>query len=97
MNAASHSEYGIPSPCSRSVTDSARGASALRAGGVSSLAAAGHLEAYDYWLFAPGWPEEFEAWVATHEQEFDAMVAYVDAHVFTPARGVGPDDRVPAR
>lgn len=45
-----------------------------------SLAAAGHLEAYDYWLYGPASPDEAGAWVKGHEQAMSAMVEWLVAH-----------------
>jgi len=50
------------------------------------LGDAGHFEAYDYWLFAPAFPEEAERWTGAHAAEMKAMAGYLVRHpLFTPA------------
>ena len=60
------------------------------------LTAAGHLEAYDVWLFGPAYPEQAQAWLQAHRAEVDAMTAFVNEHPFEPTTAVRPDTAVPA-
>ncbi len=45
-----------------------------------ALDQAGHLEAYDYWLFGPGLADEALAWQAGHRSEMEAMARFAAAH-----------------
>lgn len=36
----------------------------------------GHFEAYNYWLFLVGNPEEHDAWVTDHTEEYEAFIDY---------------------
>jgi tetratricopeptide (TPR) repeat protein len=47
---------------------------------IRQVSAAGHLEAYDYWLFGPAFPEEMERWQEAHKPEVEAMRHYVANH-----------------
>ena len=51
-----------------------------------ALAAAGHLEAYDYWLFGPGMPDEAKAWFTSHNAEAEAMAKYIIEHPLFPSK-----------
>jgi tetratricopeptide (TPR) repeat protein len=51
-----------------------------------ALDAAGHLEAYDYWLFGPGLVDEFGPWAEAHPGETRAMVAYMVTHPLFPPK-----------
>jgi len=66
---------------------------------LSSLAAAGHLEAYDVWLYGPAFPDEASAWVASHRDEMSAALLYIQSHPFRPTVSIAPDApvRLPAR
>lgn len=64
---------------------------------LAELTAAGHLPAYDHWLFGPAFPEEAEAWAATHGSEREALRAYLDAHAFRPTSATRIDQPVPVR
>lgn len=45
----------------------------------------GMLEVYDYWLFGPAFPEEFEAWAKTHQSSAARLGRYLGEHpLFTP-------------
>ena len=35
---------------------------------------AGHWDAYNYFLFSPCYPEEFEKWFETHDKELEKFV-----------------------
>jgi tetratricopeptide (TPR) repeat protein len=48
------------------------------------LAAAGHLEAYDHWLFAPAFEDEAQLWTNAHRPAMVAMAEYVGAHPLFP-------------
>ncbi len=41
---------------------------------------AGHLEAYNHWLYGPGFPAEYEAWSKTHPESEDAFAQYMGEH-----------------
>ena len=45
---------------------------------------AGHWEAYNYWMFRPGFEEEANKWLDEHEEEFDAFVEWYKTHAFKP-------------
>lgn len=62
---------------------------------VAALAAAGHLEAYDAWLYGPAFPDEAAAWTARHAGEMAALERYLRAHPFTPTESIAPDAPVP--
>ncbi len=36
----------------------------------------GHFEAYNYWAFQVGNPDEYELWVSEHEAQYDAFIEY---------------------
>lgn len=41
---------------------------------------AGHLEAYDHWLYGPGFPDEYETWSKAHPESEDAFAQYMGEH-----------------
>jgi len=45
-----------------------------------ALDAAGHLRAYDYWLYGPAFPDEMQAWGKAHKLEIDAMTTWAQEH-----------------
>jgi tetratricopeptide (TPR) repeat protein len=47
-----------------------------------ALNAAGHLEAYDFWLFGPGFPDETKAWTGRDgaEQRLENLSQYINSH-----------------
>jgi len=45
-----------------------------------ALDAAGHLEAYDRWLYGPAFPEEMQAWGRSHRKEVEAMSTWAHEH-----------------
>jgi tetratricopeptide (TPR) repeat protein len=45
-----------------------------------ALDAAGHLEAYDHWLYGPGFPDEMKRWGESHRKEVQAMTAWAEDH-----------------
>jgi tetratricopeptide (TPR) repeat protein len=51
-----------------------------------ALHAAGHLEAYDYWLYGPGLVDEASRWSETHREAERAMVKYVATHPLFPPK-----------
>jgi tetratricopeptide (TPR) repeat protein len=51
-----------------------------------ALDAAGHLEAYDYWLYGPAMQDEAVAWFKAHKAEADAMGRYVLEHPLFPTK-----------
>ncbi|HEX6273821.1 MAG TPA: tetratricopeptide repeat protein [Polyangiaceae bacterium] len=40
----------------------------------------GMLETYDYWLYGPAFPEEFEAWAAANPSNAEALGRYLGEH-----------------
>lgn len=50
------------------------------------LAAAGHLEAYTWWLLRAGDPEAFAAWTVDHEPDLQALREFLNAEAFQPGR-----------
>jgi predicted Zn-dependent protease len=47
----------------------------------------GMLEVYDYWLFGPAFPEEFEIWANANRSGAEALGRYVNEHpLFVPPR-----------
>jgi tetratricopeptide (TPR) repeat protein len=51
------------------------------------LDAAGHLEAYDYWLYGPALPDELARWEKTHGAQVEAFHRYQAEHpLFPPPR-----------
>lgn len=59
-----------------------------------ALQAAGHLEAYDYMLFASLYPEESGRYQAENPAAVEAMLRYIERHPFTPTRPALATDRV---
>lgn len=51
------------------------------------MAETGHLEAYDRWLFSKGDPAAFAAWHETHEEEWEAFVAWFNDNPLAIADG----------
>ena len=49
------------------------------------LDAAGHLEAYDYWLYGPAFPDEQTRWANGHAKEAESFVRYLVEHPLLPA------------
>jgi len=45
-----------------------------------ALDAAGHLKAYDYWLYGPAFPEEMQNWGRAHRLEVEAMMTWTQEH-----------------
>jgi len=45
-----------------------------------ALDAAGHLKAYDYWLYGPAFPEEMQSWGRAHRLEVEAMTTWTQEH-----------------
>jgi hypothetical protein len=46
----------------------------------------GMLEVYDYWLFGPAFPEEFEAWAKRNQSSAARLGRYLGEHpLFGPA------------
>lgn len=48
-----------------------------------AISAAGHFDAYNYWLFQDARPDEFNAWVAQHTAEYKAWQDWQSANKFT--------------
>ncbi|MBW2276046.1 MAG: tetratricopeptide repeat protein [Deltaproteobacteria bacterium] len=47
---------------------------------------AGHLEAYDYWLYGPAFPHEFDVWRDSRQAELAALLHWLDDHpLYEPA------------
>jgi hypothetical protein len=40
----------------------------------------GMLEIYDYWLYGPAFPEEFEAWAKANPSSAEALGRYLGEH-----------------
>lgn len=61
-----------------------------------ALEEAGHLEAYDMWLFGPGRPEQAKAWLHRPEAaaSLSAMAQYVVAHPLFPTAKFGDPDTI---
>ncbi len=53
-----------------------------------SIEAAGHFDAYNYWLFRQARPSEFDSWLAQHRGEYEAWIAWHSQNAFRPT---GPD------
>jgi hypothetical protein len=53
---------------------------------LTSMAAAGHFEAYNYWLFQQARPDEFKAWLETNKTKYDAWIAWREKNSFKPTR-----------
>jgi hypothetical protein len=51
---------------------------------LQALDAAGHLEAYDYWLYGPANTDEASRWMDAHHDATDAMARYVASHPLFP-------------
>lgn len=49
-----------------------------------ALDAAGHLEAYDYWLFSPADEDAATSWAEAHETEVRAAAKYLNDHPLFP-------------
>jgi hypothetical protein len=45
-----------------------------------ALDAAGHLEAYDHWLYGPAFPDEMKSWGKAHAKQIDAMTKWAEEH-----------------
>jgi len=45
-----------------------------------ALDAAGHLDAYDHWLYGPAFPDEMKRWGDAHRGEIDAMAKWAMDH-----------------
>jgi tetratricopeptide (TPR) repeat protein len=45
-----------------------------------ALDAAGHLEAYDYWLYGPAFPDEMRTWGKAHHLQVQAMTTWTQEH-----------------
>jgi hypothetical protein len=50
------------------------------------LQAAGHLEAYGWWLLRAGDPEAFAAWALHHESELRSLRNFLNDQAFQPGR-----------
>lgn len=61
-----------------------------------ALEEAGHLEAYDMWLFGPGLPEQVKLWLQRPEAagELSAMAKFVVAHPLFPTARFGDPDTI---
>lgn len=61
-----------------------------------ALEEAGHLEAYDVWLFGPGRPEQAKAWLSRPEAaaSLSAMAKYVVSHPLFPTAKFGDPDTI---
>lgn len=57
---------------------------------------AGHLEAYDVWLYGPGFPEEARLWLSRPEAaaRLSAMAKYIVAHPLFPKAKFGDPDTI---
>jgi len=51
-----------------------------------AIIAAGHFDAYNYWLFQNARPDEFTQWVGDHQPEFQAWRDWQDKNKFTIER-----------
>ncbi len=47
---------------------------------LGALSAAGHLEAYDHWLFGAAFPDEMTRWGDKHPKEVEAMANWAHEH-----------------
>ncbi len=47
---------------------------------LTALAAAGHLEAYDHWLYGAAFPDEMKRWGEKHPKEVEAMASWAHEH-----------------
>ncbi|HEY5089655.1 MAG TPA: hypothetical protein VIK30_06780 [Polyangia bacterium] len=47
---------------------------------LTALAAAGHLEAYDHWLYGAAFPDEMKRWGEQHPKEVEAMANWAHEH-----------------
>lgn len=47
-----------------------------------TIKAAGHLEAYNYWLFASSFPKEFEAWKINNSTKYRSWVSWLNDNKF---------------
>ncbi len=50
-----------------------------------SVVAAGHFEAYNYWLFQSARPDEFSQWLAQHQTQFQAWLDWQSRNKFMPS------------
>jgi predicted helicase len=48
-----------------------------------AIAAAGHFEAYNYWLFQSARPDEFNEWVSQHPTQFKNWLDWQNKNKFT--------------
>lgn len=53
---------------------------------LKKLRSAGHLEAYDYWLLGPAFPDAAESYAKSHQRELEEMAKYVAETPLFPAR-----------
>ncbi|MNC97378.1 hypothetical protein D3C83_150220 [compost metagenome] len=53
---------------------------------LKKLRGAGHLEAYDYWLLGPAFPDAAESYARSHHRELEEMAKYVAETPLFPAR-----------
>ncbi|HXU03247.1 MAG TPA: NrsF family protein [Polyangia bacterium] len=47
---------------------------------LAALYNAGHLEAYDHWLYGPAFPDEMKSWGVAHRKQVDAMTKWAEDH-----------------
>lgn len=52
---------------------------------LQALDTAGHLEAYDYWLYGPADRDAMDEWFASHRPQFESMAVYLANHPLYPA------------
>jgi tetratricopeptide (TPR) repeat protein len=45
-----------------------------------SVLDAGHFQAYSYWIFGAGNPDEFDAWLSANRTEWDAFIEWFNQH-----------------
>ena len=48
-----------------------------------AIQAAGHFEAYNYWLFQSARPDEFKEWVSQHQTQFNEWLKWQSKNPFT--------------
>jgi tetratricopeptide (TPR) repeat protein len=53
---------------------------------IREVSRAGHLEAYDYWLYGPAFPEEMTKWAKANPTAMDEMIRYATKHPLFPGR-----------
>src|SRR5262249_53589009 len=48
-----------------------------------AVVAAGHFEAYNYWLFQGARPEEFNEWIGQHQPQFQAWLDWLNQNMIS--------------